>query len=153
MHVHVDRAALERGRTIAGETCRIERVGPVPVTTVRRFITDGIVKAVAEEGADVRAVAHLGRTIPARVRTALESRDRVCAVPSCEVSTGLEIDHIIPLSEGGPTKLDNLVRLCRYHHAQKTHRGWRLEGRPGAWAWRHPRREGARAKAIEARAP
>jgi hypothetical protein len=140
VHVHVDGAALERGTLARGEMCRIEGVGPVPVSAARRLITDGILKAVATDGADVRAIAHLGRAIPAKIRTALETRDPACVVPGCEVRTALEIDHIVPFAAGGATSLENLARLCRYHHAQKTHRGWRLGGRPGAWTWTRDRR-------------
>lgn len=142
VHVHVDSAALERGHTLPGETCRIEGIGPVPVSTARRLATAGILKALASDGADIRAVAHLGRSIPARLRTALEARDPVCVVPGCEVRHGLEIDHILPLARGGATALGNLARLCRYHHALKTHRGWRLNGRPGAWTWTRGGRTG-----------
>jgi hypothetical protein len=136
VHVHVDQSALARGRTVAGETCRIEGVGPVPVSSATRLATDGVIKALATDSGDIRAVAHLGRAIPARVRTALEARDPTCVVPGCEVRSRLEIDHIVPLARGGPTALRNLARLCRYHHWLKTHRGWRLGGAPGAWTWR-----------------
>lgn len=135
VHVHVDQSALERGRTAPGETCGIPGVGPVPVASARRLAADGVVKALAADGADIRSVAHLGRGIPARLRTALEARDPACVVPACDVRTALEIDHVVPLSRGGTTALANLARLCRYHHAQKTHRGWRLGGGPGAWTW------------------
>jgi uncharacterized protein DUF222/HNH endonuclease len=150
VNVHVDNEALQRGRTVAGETCKIPGIGPIPVTSARRLAEGGIVKALATDGADVHAVAHLGRTIPARLRTALEARDPTCVVPGCDVRTGLEIDHVVPLARGGPTALDNLARLCRYHHAEKTHHGWQLEGRPGAWTW--IRRRGQRANSP-ARAP
>jgi 5-methylcytosine-specific restriction endonuclease McrA len=83
----------------------------------------------------VTRVAHAGRTIPAHLRSALEARDPTCVVPGCEVRSGLEIDHIVPVSRGGWTRMDNLARLCRYHHGEKTHRGWRLEGGPGNWVW------------------
>src|SRR5205807_10231843 len=112
VHVHVDQAAWERGRTVAGETCTIQGVGPIPVSAARRLAVDGVIKALANDAADVRAVAHLGRMIPARLRTALEIRDPVCQVLGCEVATNLEIDHIVPLARGGPTSLGNLVRLC-----------------------------------------
>jgi 5-methylcytosine-specific restriction endonuclease McrA len=42
------------------------------------------------------------------------------------MSVGLEIDHIIPFAEGGAASLENLVRLCKRHHLQKTHDGYRL---------------------------
>jgi hypothetical protein len=80
-------------------------------------------------------VTHFGRTIPAHLDTALRERDPVCAVPGCGIDYGLERDHVIPFAEGGPTELDNLVRLCKRHHFLKTHRYWRLLGRPGAWRW------------------
>jgi 5-methylcytosine-specific restriction endonuclease McrA len=68
----------------------------------------------------------MGRALPAKLRTAVEERDRVCQVPTCDTSIGLEIDHIIPFAEGGPTTFQNLVRLCKRHHLQKTHDGYRL---------------------------
>ena len=145
VHVHVDSSAWERGRTVQGESCRIPGIGPVPVSAARRLAGDGIVKAVLDEGADVRAVSHLGRTINARVRTALESRDQSCVVPGCEQRDRLEIDHLKPFAEGGVTALANLARLCRYHHAMKTYRGWRLEGEPGSWRWLRPDRTAGRA--------
>jgi hypothetical protein len=51
---------------------------------------------------------------------------------------GLEIDHVEPWSATRVTKLDALARLCRFHHAQKTHEGYRLEGGPGHWRWLKP---------------
>jgi hypothetical protein len=142
VHVHVDQAAWSRGRTERGETCEIPGIGPVSVAAARRLARDGMVKAVFKDGDDVRGVAHLGRTIPAKLRTALEARDTSCVVPGCDETKGLEIDHVIPLAEGGPTSLDNLARLCRWHHSQKTHRGWKLSGGPGEWTWFRPRRAG-----------
>jgi len=146
VHVHVDADAWERGHTEAGEVCAIEGGGPIAVTTARRLAAEGIVKALASDGADVRAVAHLGRTIHARVRTALEARDPMCVVPGCEVRKNLEIDHIVPLSKDGETKLENLARLCRFHHAEKTHRGWVLSGSPGEWVWTRGRAQPGRAR-------
>lgn len=94
------------------------------------------------DGADVKTVAHAGRTIPARLRTALEARDPVCVVPGCDVMRGLEIDHRVPWAHDGPTQLDNLARLCGWHHYLKTHQGFRLSGGPGDWRWSAPEDEG-----------
>ena len=49
-----------------------------------------------------------------------------------------EIDHVVPILRGGQTALENLARLCRWHHAQKTHHGWTLRGSPGNWIWESP---------------
>lgn len=140
VHVHVDRSAWNRGRIEREERCFIPGVGPIPVAAARRLASDGIVKAVLADAADVKAVAHFGRTIPARVRTALEARDVTCVVPGCDEREALEIDHIKPLGEGGETSLANLARLCRWHHSLKTHRGWQLAGVPGAWKWSKAKR-------------
>ena len=34
--------------------------------------------------------------------------------------------------------LDNLARLCRWHHYQKSHLGYRYRGGPGTWTWIPP---------------
>ncbi|MGH2786083.1 MAG: DUF222 domain-containing protein [Actinomycetota bacterium] len=140
VHVEVDRAAFERGRVEPGERCVIRGVGPVPVAVARRMARNGMVKIIERDGVDVTRVAHAGRSIPAHLRTALEARDRTCVVPGCDMESGLEIDHIVPFAEGGATSLDNLARLCRYHHGEKTHRGWSLGGRTGSWTWTRGRR-------------
>jgi hypothetical protein len=140
VHVHVDETAWRRGRVEQGERCRISGIGPVSVAAARRLAEGGAVKTVLSDGADVRAVAHLGRTIPARLRTALDARDDTCVVPGCDERESLEIDHVVPLAEGGPTRLENLARLCHFHHSLKTHRGWRLSGGPGRWDWIRPTR-------------
>ena len=57
---------------------------------------------------------------PARRQRILGLRGAVCARPSCGVTTGLEIDHVIPLELGGSDTDDNLVPLCSPHHKEKT---------------------------------
>jgi hypothetical protein len=72
IHVRVDHAALRRGKREGEEICEIPGVGPIPVATARALSSDAVLAAVLTEGADVKGVAHLGRTIPSRLRTALE---------------------------------------------------------------------------------
>jgi uncharacterized protein DUF222/HNH endonuclease len=146
IHVRVDHGALIRGHRQGDETCEIPGVGPIPVATARALASDAILAAVLTEGADVKAVAHLGRTIPARLRTALQARDTECVVPGCHNRHRLEIDHVEPFVEGGPTSLENLVRLCRPHHQMKTHLGFRLKGSPGKWTWILPSEPADRGK-------
>jgi hypothetical protein len=87
---------------------------------------------------NISRVAHLGRRPTAHQRSALEVRDPECVVSGCHVRVGLEIDHVEPWSATRVTRLDALARLCRFHHAQKTHEGYRLEGGPGHWRWLKP---------------
>ena len=136
LSIHVDAAALRRGHVADGELCEIRGVGPIPVATVENLLPEAFVKVVVTDSVDIASVCHIGRTIPATLRTAIEARDPTCVVPGCDVAVGLEIDHFdVPVHEGGVTRLDNLARLCHFHHAQKTYRGYELRGGPGAWAW------------------
>jgi len=54
------------------------------------------------------------------------------------MSDPLEIDHRTDFAKGGPTSLDNLARLCPFHHDLKTHKHWKLEGGPGNWRFERP---------------
>ncbi|AKL73931.1 protein of unknown function DUF222/HNH endonuclease [Actinobacteria bacterium IMCC26256] len=149
MHIRVDIDALKRGHTEHGEICEIAGVGPIPVTAATEYLGEAFLKLLVVDGVDIKTVAHMGRHIPAPLRTAVEERDRVCQVPTCDVTLGLEMDHIKPFAEGGAASLENLVRLCKRHHLQKTHDGYRLikieasAGEIGAtedarWDWRAP---------------
>jgi hypothetical protein len=139
VQLRVDHDAWIRGHTIEGEVCEIPGIGPIPVTVARRLGGDAILKAVVTDGTDVTGVAHLGRTIPARVRTALQERDPTCVVPRCDVRHGLEIHHwAVPYAEDQRARLENLARLCRFHHMQATHHGAELAGGPGHWVWTPP---------------
>jgi len=138
VHVRVDHAALRRGHVGPGEVCEIPGIGPIPVEVARQLATDSILSVLLTDGVDVTSVAHVGRTIPAALRTALIERDPVCVVPSCEVSEGLEIDHVHPFADGGPTSLRNLARLCHWHHYLKTHQGYLLVPEPDGWSFHPP---------------
>ncbi|MEN9595325.1 MAG: hypothetical protein RLY23_1808, partial [Actinomycetota bacterium] len=149
MHIRVDMDALKRGRTENGEICEIAGVGPIPVATATEYLGEAFLKLLVIDGTDIRTIAHMGRAIPAKLLTALEERDRVCQVPTCDMAMGLEIDHIVPFAEGGVASLENLVRLCKRHHLQKTHDGYRLikrksnargsdDDRASTWEWRAP---------------
>ena len=126
MNIRVDLEAIKRGHTEHGEICEIAGVGPIPVATAKEYLGEAFLKLLIVDGVDIKTVAHMGRHIPAPLRTAIEERDRVCQVPKCDMTTGLEIDHIKPFAEGGAASLENLVRLCKRHHLQKTHDGYRL---------------------------
>ncbi|AKL73642.1 protein of unknown function DUF222/HNH endonuclease [Actinobacteria bacterium IMCC26256] len=142
MNIRIDMASLKRGHTENGEVCEIAGVGPIPVATATAHLGEAFLKLLVMDGTDIRTIAHMGRSIPAKLRTGLEERDRVCQVPTCDMNIGLEIDHIIPFAEGGATSFENLVRLCKRHHLQKTHDGYRLEAidasKGAPWRWRPP---------------
>jgi hypothetical protein len=124
--VRVDRDALLRGHALPGELCELDGHGPILVPLARALAVDSFLSVIFTEAGDIRAVAHLGRTINATLRTALAFRDRTCVVPGCTMPYGLEIDHVRPMEFGGVTTLDNLALLCRHHHRLKTYDGWVL---------------------------
>ncbi len=142
MHLRVDLGALRRGSLEEGEVCEVPGVGPVPLATAVNEIGNSNLKVIVSDAVDVRSVCHLGRAIPARVRSALEARDEKCVVPGCEVARGLENDHYrIGFAQGGPNELSNLSRQCRWHHYLKTHCGYAITGGPGSWEWNGPESE------------
>ena len=111
-----------------GEACEIDGIGPVPVFVAQKLAADSVLKAVIMDATDVLAVSHLGRTIPARLRTAIVELFPECAIEGCHVDRHLEIDHNTLVSEQGPTALWNLCRLCRFHHHHKHAHQERVEG-------------------------
>jgi Domain of unknown function (DUF222)/HNH endonuclease len=130
VRVTVDSVALARGRTAAGERCEIDRVGPVPVTTARALLDDASVSVLVRDGDDITAVSSPKRVIPMKLRRALENRYPTCGVKGCANDQFLEIDHIVPLADGGRTELANLWRPCSHHHHLKTYFGWRVVETP-----------------------
>jgi hypothetical protein len=151
--VRVDHAALVRGETAAGETCEVVGVGPVPVHDVERFMGDPFLQVLLTKGTEVVAASTTTRVIRRSLRQAIIERDRVCVVPGCGIAKGLEIDHLVPFAQGGPTSIDNLQRLCKHHHRLKTAGHATLTRRETAdgpqFGWL-PRTEAARTGADEA---
>ena len=68
-----------------------------------------------------------------------------CPVPDCRhAADNCEVHHITPWARGGPTNMDNLSILCRYHNRtndddpDRQHRG-RIRMRGGTPTWFSPR--------------
>jgi Domain of unknown function (DUF222) len=56
---------------------------------------------------------------------ALISRDGGCSFPGCShPPSWCDRHHIRDWIDGGPTDLDNLTLLCRYHHTHFLQKGW-----------------------------
>lgn len=138
--VRVDLDALVRGEAHEGELCEIDGQGPIPVPMARDMMNDSFLRLVVHRAGDIRSVHHFNRTINRTLRTALVFRDTTCVVPGCGARTHLEIDHVIPVADHGPTTLDNLALLCHHHHFLKTNEGWTLDrtgtDRAGRPIWR-----------------
>ena len=49
----------------------------------------------------------------------LAQLDKICGHPDCDL-IGDEYDHLVPIADGGGNTIDNIWRLCKTHHAQKS---------------------------------
>jgi hypothetical protein len=90
---------------------------PLPASVLRRICCDASLVAVVEDGdGNVLNVGRKTRAIPPAIRRALKKRDHGCRFPGCCETKFVDAHHIVHWSEGGETKLDNLILLCRHHH-------------------------------------
>ena len=88
----------------------------VSAETSRRMACDAaaVVMRHSADGA-ILDVGHKTRTIPPALRRALQARDRQCRFPGCHARR-CDAHHVQHWADGGATRLDNLVLLCRRHH-------------------------------------
>jgi hypothetical protein len=141
VHLRVDLDALRNGVVGPTGTCEIPGVGPVSIQHARALMGDAIFKLVIARGIDVHTVVNLGRHVPEVLKTALLERDRACVVPGCDRIDRLEKDHrIVAYVDDGEVSMENLAKLCHYHHYLKTHKGFQILGEPGNWHWVPPKR-------------
>lgn len=133
--IHVDGAALVRGRLQNGDRCWIQGIGDVPLAVATEQIASAHLAYVIRDGVDVRSVVHLGRQATAHQRTALQARGHHCEVPGCGSDHLLEIDHITGWAFNHQTALNDLAWLCPHHHRKKSAGTHRLTGPPGNRKW------------------
>jgi hypothetical protein len=115
--------------------------------TLEAILCDGITEITvnSENGIPMSYGRHT-RTIPPALRRAIIHRDHNrCAADGCHSRNRLQIHHITPWSQGGPTDPDNLITLCWYHHHIVIHQH-------GYTLYRHPQHRRIRFKQPE-RAP
>jgi hypothetical protein len=122
----VDLSAGRRGYVIDGEVCRILGGPDVPMSVIREQIEqDAFVKLALHDEHRVQLVKHFSRHLSAEVRTALSLGapplfDGAQCACGCGARFGLHKDHINPLSNRGPTQLENLQFLRSKEHIEKT---------------------------------
>jgi len=84
-------------------------------------------------------VGHRRRRPTSALRRAARERDKCrCRFPGCE-SRRVDLHHIQYWSNGGRTKLANLISLCKYHHTLVHERGYQIAAaRNGAFTFIRP---------------
>jgi hypothetical protein len=159
--VHVDGDALASddatGQAVL-EGPEGQRVSP---ETSRRLACDAA-RVEMRHGPDgsVLDVGRRTRTIPPAIRRALATRDRHCRFPGC-TARHADAHHVQHWADGGDTRLDNLLLLCRRHHRLVHEEGWhvglrddasvrfvRPDGRPLPLVPPNPRIDGDRARPL-----
>jgi hypothetical protein len=134
--IRVDYEALKRGHAEPGEVCEIPGVGRVSVPIARGILGDSLLQMLVTNGIDVFTVVSDTRYVRRALDVALKERDPTCVVPGCNATQFLERDHCKrDYGKKGKTEIDNLCRLCRWHHDLKTHGGWEIRGGPGNWSF------------------
>jgi hypothetical protein len=106
--------------------------GPVCGEAARRIACDAAISRVIT-GPDSQPldVGRRTRTTPPAIRTALHVRDGGCRFPGCDRPPAwTDAHHLQHWIDGGPTRLDNLVLLCRGHHRVVHETGWQLTPGP-----------------------
>jgi len=116
----------------AGE---LEAGGSVPAETVRRLACDAALTRITGRGELDAEISHASRSIPPSTRRAVEARDRRCVAGSCDrPPQWTDCHHLQHWTQGGPSKLPNLVLLCRRHHRMVHEGGWGLRrAEQGRW--------------------
>ena len=86
-------------------------------TTAKRLCCDAsLVTVLEDDKGNVLNIGRRSRIIPPAIARALAIRDTSCRFPSCCATKFLDAHHIQHWADGGETKLNNLVTLCRHHH-------------------------------------
>ena len=73
-------------------------------------------------------VSATARLFTGATRRAIALRDRRCAHPYCDEPVDrCQVDHVVPVAEGGPTTQDNGRLLCAFHNRLRHQRPPPLE--------------------------
>ena len=110
---HVPEKAEPEGAMSGAE---IEDGGAISAQAARRISCDSGIVPLVESGGEPLALGRKRRLISPALRRALKSRDGGCQYPGCTHTHWVDAHHIKHWADGGETKLDNLVLLCRRHH-------------------------------------
>jgi hypothetical protein len=127
----IDVSAILRGHTVAGETCEINGLGPVPVEALRELLPDAAIDLIVTNGVDAFNITHLGRRANARQQVVLDWIGGRCTRLGCSATRHLQVDHRIDWAKVKITELRSLDWLCPADHALKSHQGWALVGGTG----------------------
>lgn len=115
INLHTDLDTLREDG--CGAEATLENGGNVSAETSRRLACDcGVVPWRESIDCGTLDVGRRTRSIPPAIRRALRRRDDGCRFPGCTAHRYVDAHHVKHWADGGETKMDNLVTLCRHHH-------------------------------------
>jgi hypothetical protein len=120
--------------------CHVEDGPAISVSTAQMIACSSMLSWMLHDSAGKLLDLGRRRRRPnAALRRAARERDKCrCRFPGCE-SRRVDLHHIQYWSNGGRTKLDNLVSLCKYHHMLVHERGYLIAAaRDGTFAFYRP---------------
>jgi hypothetical protein len=124
LHVDINTLRQRSSEDCGGERhCHLDEKPWVSAETARRLSCDAsLVTVLEDENGKVLNIGRRARTVPASLRRTLDIRDKTCRFPGCCEAGHVEYHHIEHWADGGETSLDNIAKICKFHHAQ-LHRG------------------------------
>lgn len=134
--VHVPLEALT-SKTRCAEIAGLD-VALHPSVTKRLCCDARIQPVITGEGGKTVAMGTESYQVPRWLRRAVLHRDEYrCTHPGCHMKRFVDVHHIVvwPL---GPTELDNLVTVCRFHHKLVHEHNWRVRLIHGVVRWFRP---------------
>lgn len=94
---------------------------------VRQTCDTGTTTCTLDDRGNPLDLGREARLFSAKQRLALAIRDGGCRWKDCDrPASYCEAHHIDPYSQGGRTDIDRGILLCRWHHMQLHHAGWRI---------------------------
>jgi len=103
--------------------------GPIPPATAKRILCDSdIWRIVLDPTTGLPLdVGRAHRLVPHWIRRALYARDRGCRWPGCSTpAPWTDAHHLRHWHDGGVTRVEDLLLLCRYHHVCVHEGRWRI---------------------------
>ena len=119
--------------------CHVEDGPAISVTTAQMITCSAALSWMRHDSAGkLLDLGRRRRRPSAALRRAARDRDTCrCRFPGCE-SRRVDLHHIQYWSNGGRTKLDNLVSLCKYHHLMVHDRGYLIAAADGTFTFYRP---------------
>ena len=109
--------------TLAGRVCELARSFVVTPGSLVPWLDEAIVERAVFTPPGRVEVGIKSRLFMGATRRAIEIRDGDCTHPYCDGSRhDLQVDHIVPYAQGGPTTQENGRLLCGEHNRQRNQR-------------------------------